>query len=287
MAAADLVTMHRGNGGRRTVARSDSGETARGLPRDCDMLPLSKGGLLVSRDHAVFCRVPPEEVDGVRGVISGRPGLEELSPDLLAELDRHGFFGPPREAKPETRTVQLQLTNACNLACRYCCTNSGEARPAEVCHERLRQVVRQIPEVMGPRTGVALLGGEPLAVPWALDLAREIVTLGLDLTIFTNGMPLADPDLARHTADLTAKGVEVRVSLAGPSAPSCDALSGTCRFETAIAGLHRLAAFGGRAVVDLMLVPQHIDTIAHELPMLRKRLPTGTPIALGVLYASG
>jgi len=44
--------------------------------------------------------------------------------------------------------------------------------------ERLRQVVRQIPEVMGPETGVALLGGEPLAVPWALDLAREIVALG-------------------------------------------------------------------------------------------------------------
>ena len=43
---------------------------------------------------------------------------------------------------------------------------------------------------------MALLGGEPFLVPWAADLASEIVRLGLPLTIFTNGVLLADDDLA-------------------------------------------------------------------------------------------
>jgi radical SAM protein with 4Fe4S-binding SPASM domain len=250
-------------------------------------LPLSSGQLLVSRGHAVFCRVPPGEVDAARMVISGRRPVDALSPSLLADFDRHGFFGPPREGEADGPSVQLQLTNACNLACRYCCTNSGKPRSREVCYERMLEVVRQIPEVLGPKTRVALLGGEPLLVPWAADLAAEIVALGLSLTIFTNGIPLADKDLAARIAKLCQQGVQVRVSLGGPSAGPCDAVSGAVRFEAALLGLNRLAAFGGRAAVDLMLIPEHVDAVAREMPRLRKRLPAGTRLALGVLYLSG
>lgn len=266
---------------------SDRGPRRDSLPDDCVVLPLSEGELLVSRDHAVFCRIPADEADAVREVLAGRQALTTLSRELLDELDRHGFFGPPREAKPDPPTVQLQLTNACNLACGYCCTNSGKARDEEVCYERMLQVVREIPDVLGPGTQVALLGGEPLLVPWALDLAAEILSLGLKLTIFTNGAPLADDRLAEETAKLVKAGAKVRVSLAGPSQETCDAMSGANRFDAALRGLERLATFGGTAIVDLMLVPQQVDTIAQELPQLRKRLPDGMPIALGVLYLSG
>ncbi len=271
---------------KRTSPGNTQGDGRR-IPGDCTFLPLSSGELLVSRDHAVFCRVPAREVHAARAVVSGQRPTDVLSPDLLSDLDRHGFFGPPREAEAQPPTVQLQLTNACNLACRYCCTNSGKPRAGEVRYERMRQVVRQIPEVLGPETCVALLGGEPLLVPWALDLASEIVAFGLDLTIFTNGIPLADDDLAKRTAKLADKGVKVRVSLAAPSAAACDTVSGASRFDAALLGVSRLAAFGGRVTVDLMLIPQHVDAIARDLPLLRKRLPAGTPITLGVLYLSG
>ena len=39
--------------------------------------------------------------------------------------------------------------------------------------------------------------------------------------------------------------------------------------------------------IDLMLYPQNASSVARELPGLRKRLPQGTRIALGVLYRSG
>ncbi len=257
------------------------------LPHDCTFLPISSGALVVSRDHAVFCRVPPDAIDAMRAVVVAGAPLGVLSQATLNDLEQHGFFGPPRPAKPDAPTVQLQLTNACNLACSYCCTNSGRLRRAEVSFAQMRQVVRRIPDLLGARAGVALLGGEPFLVPWCIDLASEIVRLGLDLTIFTNGVPLADDELAKKTAGLVNKGAEVRVSLAGPSLETCDTMSGGSRFEAALLGIHKLAAFGGRAAVDLIIMPQHVEAISRELPKLSRRLPPGTPMALGVLYLSG
>jgi radical SAM protein with 4Fe4S-binding SPASM domain len=257
------------------------------VPRDCTFLPISSGALMVSREYAVFCRIPPGEVDTVRSVVLGEVPLDALSQAILNDLEQHGFFGPPRRPKPDSPSVQLQLTNACNLACAYCCTNSGEPRTQEVCFEQMIQVVRQIPEVLGVETHVALLGGEPLLVPWAIDLASEIVRLGLSLTIFTNGVLLADDDLAEKTAKLVGKGVKVRVSLGGPSAETCDTVSGASRFNAALLGIQKLAAFGGRAAVDLMFTPQHVEATCRELYQLRRRLPPNTPVALGVLYLSG
>ncbi|MBN2393743.1 MAG: radical SAM protein [Anaerolineae bacterium] len=257
------------------------------LPRDCTLLPVTDGALLVSRDHATFCRIPPGEVETTRAVIAGDAALETLSSPLHADLERHGFFGPPRPPRHDAPTVQLQLTNACNLACAYCCTNSGGPRADEISYERLLDVVRQIPETLGPQTAVALLGGEPLLVPWALDLAGEIVRLGLPLSIFTNGILLADDTIAARTARLVQDGALVRVSLGGPDPATCDDISGARRFEAALRGIHKLAAYGGQATVDLMFMPQHVNAIASELAQLRQRLPPHTPLTFGVLYMSG
>lgn len=257
------------------------------LPRDCVLLPLTDGALIVSRDHATFCCIPPGEVDTARAVIAGDIAVEALSPPLRANLERHGFFGSPRPSRRDTPSVQLQLTNACNLACAYCCTNSGGPRAAEASYEQMLDVVRQIPATLGPKTAVALLGGEPLLVPWALNLADDIVQLGLPLTIFTNGILLNDNALAARTAQLVQDGVLVRVSLGGPNRATCDTISGARRFEAALRGIHNLAMHGGQATVDLMFMPQHVDAIASELAQLRRRLPPHTPLTFGVLYMSG
>lgn len=262
-------------------------QQCRQLPDDCTLLPLFDGMLLVSPTYAVFCRIPLSDRAPLRAILNHAAPLARLSQATSDELARHGFFDPPRPTKPERPTVQLQLTNGCNLACAYCCTNSGQRRAKEVSLDQMRQVVQQIPTVCGANTHIALLGGEPLLVPWALELAAEIVQLGLGLTIFTNGIPLIKADLAKKTAALMHKGVEVRVSLAGPSPATCDSVSGAARFQRALLGLHQLAEFGVRAIVDLMIMPQAIEEIVTDLPELQRRLPPNTPIALGVLYWSG
>lgn len=261
---------------------------ARALPADCAWLPLGDGELLVSRGHAVFCRVPADQAAAVRRVLAGAAPVSSLAPPLLESLERHGFFGPPRPPAPESPSVQLQITNACNIACRYCCTNSGRPRAPELTLERYLAIVEDVRRDLGPRTRVAVLGGEPFLLPWAIDLCERIAALDLQLTMFTNGMPLGtDEPLAARVAALTRRGAQLRVSLAGPTKEVCDTVSGADRFDGALRGIHAVARAGGEAVVDLMLLPQHVDDVAEHLPGLRRRLPPGTRIALGVLYLSG
>jgi radical SAM protein with 4Fe4S-binding SPASM domain len=257
------------------------------LPSDAVLLPLSSGRLLVSRGHAVFCRVPSDSVEAVERVLAGGAEVAGLPDPLLSELDRHGFFGPPRSAKRPDPSVQLQLTNACNLTCTYCCTNSAKPRREECTLERLSEVVRETREVLGPRTRVAILGGEPFLVPWAADLADLILDLDLVLTIFSNGLPLRDPALAERVAGLTKRGAELRISLGGATRETCDTLSGIGRFDEAIAGMNALVAAGGTLIADVMLLPQHVAEVAEHLPALRRRLPPRTKLTFGVLYLSG
>lgn len=257
------------------------------LPSDCALLPLRAGRLLVSRSHALFCRVDAPDVPAVEQVLDGAAGAETLPERLRQRLERHGFGGPPRVAKPPSPSVQIQLTNACNLACSYCCTNSGEARATELDRQRLFALVDDVREVLGPGTRLGLLGGEPLLVPWAIDLAEHVVDRQLRLTVFTNGLLLVDDDNARRLAALIQRRAEVRVSLAGPNGQLCDRMSGAPRFEQVISGIHNLARHGGKPHIDLMLYPDHIDEISETLPELRKLLPPQTRIALGVLYLSG
>lgn len=256
------------------------------IPADCVFLPVSGGAVAVSREHAVFCGVAAAEAGQMRKALADG-NCDDLSESLVRKLDEHGFFGGPQPAAPDPPSVQLQLTNDCNLACSYCCTNSGAPRRSEVTHAQMREVVRQIPSAMGARTSVALLGGEPLRVPWALELAGEILDLGLRLTIFTNGTPLDDDGVAAGVAGLVGRGAQVRVSLGGGTKCGCDALSGAPRFDAAMSGVARLAAHGARAFVDIMVTPSNADELASCLPELRRRLPEGVKIALGVLYHSG
>ena len=257
------------------------------LPADAALLPLTSGQLLVSPAYAVFCRVPNEDIRAVSACLQGELASAQLPGHLVGELRRHGFGSPPREPAPAHRTVQLQLTNDCNLACSYCCTNSGRPRQREVTREELLRVVKEVRAVMGPGISVALLGGEPLLVPWALELGTAILDHELRLTLFTNGLLLADEAIAAQVAALIQRGAKVRVSLAAATREQCDALSGAERFDGALRGLATLARFGARAGVDLMLAPHLVDEVAGSLQSLRAQLPIGTEVALGVLYLSG
>jgi radical SAM protein with 4Fe4S-binding SPASM domain len=255
------------------------------LPADCALLPIARGALCVSPGHALFCAVGEADVARVKAAIAERTPIDALPSPLAAELARHGFGGPPREAPPAARTVQLQLTNECNLACDFCCTNSARPREGEVTRDAMFAVVDEVRALFGAGTRVSLLGGEPLLVPWALDLAEHILARGLFLGLFTNGVALA-PHAAR-VASLASRGAEVRVSLAGPTRERCDDASGAPRFDAAIEGIRAMAAHGALPTVDVMLRPDDVEATAEALPALRALLPAGTRLSLGILYRGG
>ncbi|MBU1238798.1 radical SAM protein, partial [Myxococcota bacterium] len=257
------------------------------LPSELALLPLNRGKLLVSRSHAVFCRISLEDLPLVMDLATSRIKASDLPQPLHETLTSHGFFSPPRPAKPEPQTVQIQITNRCNLLCSYCCTNSGEPREREISLETVREVLTTTREKLGPGIRVAILGGEPLLVPWALEAADFGASLGLDVTLFSNGVPLASQAMAEQCARSCARGVKFRISLAGPTRELCDDKSGNDRFDAVVTGLNNLYRFGGEAIIDLMLFPEHVDEVASHLHHLRGLLPPGIVIAFGIAYVSG
>ncbi len=257
------------------------------LPADLALLPLFRGELLVSSSHAVFCRVAPGDLPHIRALAAGDLRSTDLPRHLFEALDAHGFFSSPRPPKDEPQTVQLQLTNGCNLDCSYCCTNSGAPRHHEISFETVREGLTTTRAKLGPGIRVALLGGEPLLIPWVLDAADFGTDLGLEITLFTNGVPMAQTNVARRCAESFSRGVQFRVSLAGPTRELCDHKSGHDRFDDVIAGVNAFYRFGGEAILDLMLFPDHVEEVARHLPHLRTLLPEGIPIAFGIAYVSG
>ena len=201
------------------------------FPQDTTLLPIAPRALLVSKEWAVFCGVPEREIPLVSQVLEGRAEIAVLSPAFRDDLGRHGFFGEPRPATPTTRSVQIQLTNDCNLSCAYCCTNSGGPRDSKIDFSSMCRLVEEVRQELGPAGTISLLGGEPFLVPWAIDLAERIIDVGLHLSVFTNGTLHGDPDLARRTAQLIRGGAEIHVSLSGPTAVLCDSVSKVPRFE--------------------------------------------------------
>ncbi len=256
------------------------------LPGDCTLLALASGALLVSREYATFCRIPPQDVDAVRDVLQEHSPATVLPSELYAALEKHGFFAGPRPAEAHVPTVQLQVTNACNLRCSYCCTDSGNPRPTELDLETFRSVAEQIHRAFGSGARVALMGGEPFIVPWAMDLAEHIVELGLQLVAYTNGVDVPGAVLDRLAA-LAERGAELHVSLAGPTPALCDAESGAPRFAAALGTVQALADRNAPCIVDLMLIPEHVAAIAQHVRHLVRRLPPTTSFTLGLLYRGG
>ncbi|MDJ0764684.1 MAG: radical SAM protein [Myxococcota bacterium] len=257
------------------------------LPDDLVLLQLSQGALLVSNKWAVFCRIPEEAKEDVRRVIKNEMSVQSLSENIVDQLRQHGFFESPRVRKVNIPSIRFQITNECNLKCEYCCTNSGTARPNELTEDEWKNAVDQALAFIDGPLKFSLLGGEPLRAPYLAKLASYIQSNQQPVILFTNGSLLNNPQCSEEIADLIHGGMEVRVSIAGPNRETCDRLSGTARFDDAIAGINRLNEFGAHVHVSLMLFPESVaDTVRH-LPTLRKELPSKTSLSFGIAYCGG
>ena len=261
--------------------------TVRQLPPDCVLLPLQVGALLVSPSRAVFCRVLGNDVTEINRCIITGGTVGHLSPELCASLTLHGFFCGAVPAPARNLKLRLQLTNRCNLACRYCCTDSGSPRVDELTFEQWLSLVDEACHFAGPNLGVDLLGGEPLLMPGALRLADSILDRGCRLTLYTNGKRLAEHDIAAAVGRLQSSGAEIRVSLAAASKALCDELSGGERFDPLMKGLLHPGLDAARTRLDIMLFPQNVDDICQHLPSLRRALPGGMRVTLGLAFCGG
>ena len=176
--------------------------------------------------------------------------------------------------------VYLDVTTACQLRCRHCCTSSGVRLEDELTTDEIFDVIDQVHR-MGI-SSLVLSGGEPLLRPGLSTIIERARGLGLEVTLLTNGL-LIDERRARR---LVAQGVRVKISLDGASAQTHDFLRGAGTFARTCEVLGGLLRAGARDLTVHYTVHRRSFLELAELPELLARL--GVPnLVIGTIKPSG
>ncbi|HXH06508.1 MAG TPA: methyltransferase domain-containing protein [Vicinamibacterales bacterium] len=191
---------------------------------------------------------------------------------FLDDLVRRRFAGPspgPTSAPYAGRAavlaldrlheLWLHLNDFCNLACDHCLVSSGPDRDQGPPGELFRRAIDE-----GVRLGVARVfftGGEPLARPDAIDLARHVtVTHGRDLVIMTNGTLLRGDRLAALAA-LPRERLRLQISLDGSRPETNDPIRGAGSFARIVAGVRAAVAAGLRPTLSCAVMRSNLDDL--------------------------
>lgn len=176
--------------------------------------------------------------------------------------------------------VYLDVTNACQLRCRHCCTTSGARLEDELTTAKVFDVVDQVHR-MGI-SSLVLSGGEPLLRPELDAIVDRARDLGLEVTLLTNGL-LIDGRRARR---LVAQGVRVKISLDGATAQTHDFLRGAGTFARTCEVLGTLLRAGAHDLTVHYTVHRESFQELAALPGLLRRL--GVPnLVIGTIKPSG
>ena len=122
----------------------------------------------------------------------------------------HGCFHPDHAEvirffeKNQVYAVQIESCLSCEGGCRYCYASAHNPLSAELPAASIHRVLQEVKEA-GVRA-IDWLGGDPLMRKDWYELAHAAQELGLINNIWTSGIPLADPRVARQVAEVTSGG---------------------------------------------------------------------------------
>lgn len=140
------------------------------------------------------------------------------------------------DPQKHTLPIQLDITNACNLACTHCYHDSHKNSGA-LTYDQWLQVLDQYELLlkklrMSPR--LTICGGEPLVCPFLIPLLQEIRRRFGRCAIYllTNGTRI-DKDVAQVFRSLC---LHVQISIDGPDASRHDSIRGKGSFEKSMCG---------------------------------------------------
>ena len=118
------------------------------------------------------------------------------------------------------RTIDWQLTYACQLRCTHCYTESGRRASRKLPRRQLLRIADTL--VTMQVECVLIVGGEPLLIPELFEIIERLRAGGLKVVCYTNGLDITE-ERARQFARL---GAEVHVSLDGATPEMNDAIRG-------------------------------------------------------------
>jgi radical SAM/Cys-rich protein len=163
-----------------------------------------------------------------------------LDASFDAALRTHGLDAL---ARGRTRTLQLNVTRRCNLACHHCHVESSPRRTERADERTLARAL----ELLARAPGVEVLdvtGGAPELHPQFRALVREARALGRRVIDRCNLVVLDEPGQEDAAEFLAEQRVEVVASLPCYQEGNVDGQRGRGVFERSIAALRRLNELG-------------------------------------------
>ncbi len=154
------------------------------------------------------------------------------------------------------RILAWEVTTSCNLDCRHCrASATAEPMPGELTTDEGLSLLREV-SAAGTRM-VILSGGEALMRQDVYDLARYGTSLGMRMTLATNGS-LVTPEVAVRIRESGI--VRVSVSLDGVTPDMHDRFRGReGAFDLAISGIRNLIKEGVPVQVNTTVAAMNVS----------------------------
>lgn len=148
--------------------------------------------------------------------------------------------------------VVWDITYACNLRCKHCYANAGEALGDELTTEEAKQVIDKLDHASVPI--IAFSGGEPLVRKDIFELTSYAHDKGMYVAVATNATLITK----RKAREIKEAGVRfTQISLDGASAETHDSFRG-------IKGVYEKTIQGIRNCVDEGFFVNIATTITHH-----------------------
>ncbi len=145
--------------------------------------------------------------------------------------------------------LYVELTDRCNLACGHCYLGAGPTGARALAAEMVTAMLDDYARLGGE--SVAFSGGEPLLHPDWERSVRRAHSLGLRVTVVTNGVRLRE----RPLEALLEAQATIAVSVDGAEADSHDAMRGAGSFRRVREALGRLAEAKAQARTIICFTP--------------------------------
>ena len=171
------------------------------------------------------------------------------------------------------KSVHLDLTQRCNLRCKYCAHFTG---PGDVDQDLPTEEWIQFFEELNRCAvlDVCLSGGEPFLRSDLKELIEGIVKNRMRFNILSNGTLITD-DLASFLAS-TGRCNSVQVSIDGSTSETHDSFCGKGVFDKAVAGLKCIQRHGIPATVRVTIHRHNVRDLEEIARLLLEDLGIGS-----------
>lgn len=174
-----------------------------------------------------------------------------------------GAASTARERKP---VVVWTMSRSCNLHCVHCYADSDDrAYPGELTVEEARRMLEDLAQFGIP--ALLLSGGEPLKHPRFFELAGYARSLGLRLTVSTNGT-LIDREAAQRIKDTGVTYVGISFDGLGRTNDRFRGRRGA--FDAALAGIRHLRAVGQRVGLRFTLTRRNFEALSDIFALVEQ-----------------